>query len=174
MKSALIILVLSSTFVMTASPTLAQVMYGCVKTGTGLLRVVSAPSQCGPSETAVAWNVTGPQGPAGVANGITTAVHGTASCGLSGFTNVCHSSGDGFTVSGSFGGTHISFNTPFPGISTITCTLTPHFPQGTLNCTPSCILASVSSTGVSWTCLDTYVSGDLCHEQVPVDFTCVQ
>lgn len=42
------------------------VIYGCVGKGAiGNLRVVDAPSQCTRFETAVMWNVVGPQGPQG-------------------------------------------------------------------------------------------------------------
>src|SRR6267378_917038 len=41
-------------------------IHGCYKTNNGQLRIVGATESCGPSETPVVWNVTGPQGPQGI------------------------------------------------------------------------------------------------------------
>jgi hypothetical protein len=41
------------------------VLHACVSPGTSGLRLVDAGTACRPNETAVQWNVTGPQGPAG-------------------------------------------------------------------------------------------------------------
>ncbi len=43
------------------------VLTACIKKVNGQLRIVSAASQCLPSETAISWNIVGPQGPAGPA-----------------------------------------------------------------------------------------------------------
>jgi hypothetical protein len=55
------------------SPCFAEnLIYGCVK-NSGDLVIVSGPGQCKANQTPISWNQAGP---AGVANGITTAVHG--------------------------------------------------------------------------------------------------
>jgi len=82
----------------------AQIIYGCSSKRNGALRIVANSNQCTRSETLISWNQTGPVGPQGlpgpqgqpgqqgpqglkgdsgpqglpgVANGITTAFHGT-------------------------------------------------------------------------------------------------
>ncbi len=42
-----------------------NIINACMKSVNGQLRIVSAASQCLPSETAISWNAVGPQGPAG-------------------------------------------------------------------------------------------------------------
>ena len=44
-----------------------EVIYGCVRKLTGLVRIVGAGRSCGPGETPIQWNVVGPQGPQGPA-----------------------------------------------------------------------------------------------------------
>lgn len=44
---------------------LAAEVYGCASKSTGALRIVSGLSQCKTSETTIAWNSAGPQGPPG-------------------------------------------------------------------------------------------------------------
>ncbi len=41
------------------------VVQACIQKNTGLTRIVTSASDCGPSEVAVSWNGTGPQGPKG-------------------------------------------------------------------------------------------------------------
>jgi hypothetical protein len=43
----------------------ANVITGCYQKVNGQLRIVTSASQCRPSEIAISWNITGPQGPAG-------------------------------------------------------------------------------------------------------------
>ena len=42
-----------------------NIITACMKTVNGQLRIVSAATQCLPSETAISWNAVGPQGPSG-------------------------------------------------------------------------------------------------------------
>ena len=42
------------------------IIHGCYKAQNGQLRVVPAGEACGPSELAIQWNQTGPQGPQGI------------------------------------------------------------------------------------------------------------
>jgi len=42
-----------------------NIINACMKSVNGQLRIVSAATQCLPSETAISWNAVGPQGPAG-------------------------------------------------------------------------------------------------------------
>lgn len=44
-----------------------NVVHGCIKTQQGITRIVGAYEPCGPSETAVHWNITGQTGPTGPA-----------------------------------------------------------------------------------------------------------
>lgn len=43
----------------------ANVLTGCYQKVNGQLRIVTSASQCRPSEIAISWNITGPQGPGG-------------------------------------------------------------------------------------------------------------
>jgi hypothetical protein len=74
-RTVLIALILCTVFFITASSSLAQVIYGCVKNN-GQLSIASGPGQCKNNETEISWNSTGPQGPPGVAAGISAAVWG--------------------------------------------------------------------------------------------------
>lgn len=63
---ALAIMVGSVAIVKAVIPDTAGVIHGCYKNNSGTLRVVDSPSQvCAGGETALNWNQTGPQGPAG-------------------------------------------------------------------------------------------------------------
>jgi len=67
------LLILSVTIVLAGIPDSSGVINACFKTSSGLLRVIdTATDSCGPSETAISWSQTGPQGPAGPtgANGL--------------------------------------------------------------------------------------------------------
>jgi len=80
----------------------ASEIYGCVlKGGYGLLRIVSNPSQCNRSETAISWNQVGPQGPKG-----DTGAAGTA--GANGHSPTVSMSGDQITVDGVITGSHLT------------------------------------------------------------------
>jgi hypothetical protein len=51
-----------------AGPARAQELFACVTTKTGSLRMVASPAECNATrETAVSWNMVGPQGPQGPA-----------------------------------------------------------------------------------------------------------
>jgi hypothetical protein len=50
---------------MIGSTSSAQVIYGCVQTRSGQLRIVSSLADCRTSETGISWNTSGPEGPAG-------------------------------------------------------------------------------------------------------------
>src|SRR6266851_5996580 len=67
------LLILSVTIVLASIPDSSGVSNACFKSSSGLLRVIdTATDSCGPSETAISWSQTGPQGPAGPpgANGL--------------------------------------------------------------------------------------------------------
>lgn len=42
-----------------------EIIYGCVKKGSGKLRIVSHPDECKKNEASISWNRMGPQGPQG-------------------------------------------------------------------------------------------------------------
>jgi hypothetical protein len=92
-------------FTAAISETSAQTIYSCYNKNSGAMRYVTGPGKCKKTETEISWNTTGVagpqglkgdtgatgpagptgpqgsqgiQGPAGVANGITTAIHGRA------------------------------------------------------------------------------------------------
>ena len=50
-----------------ATDALAQQLFACARNNNGQLRLASGPGQCDGNETAVSWNIAGPQGPAGPA-----------------------------------------------------------------------------------------------------------
>ena len=74
-RTILIALILCTVFFITASSSLAQVIYGCVKNN-GQLSIASGPGQCKNNETPISWNATGPQPEPGVTAGISAAVWG--------------------------------------------------------------------------------------------------
>lgn len=43
----------------------AATIYGCYKTTSGAVRIVTGPGQCSSSETSITWDSVGPQGPVG-------------------------------------------------------------------------------------------------------------
>jgi hypothetical protein len=44
----------------------SNIIEGCYKTNDGTLRRVNSPSDCKQNETAISWNIVGPQGPQGI------------------------------------------------------------------------------------------------------------
>jgi len=117
-----IVLLLMSVAVVT--PCFADnTICACAHKVTGILRMVSCPAHCLRNETAVSWNISGPQGSPGVANGISVAVHGTVDDGA------VKISGAGFTVA-----------LALPGVvPDVTITFDQAFQQ-----TPDCTATSVS------------------------------
>jgi hypothetical protein len=59
-----------------------DIIHGCVKNGSGLLRIVSDPSDCGRSETAIEWNSEGPQGPPAALTVHWRSTHGVIEAGM--------------------------------------------------------------------------------------------
>jgi len=55
-------------------PPSATIIYGCYKQQNGQLRIVSASSQCLPSESPISWNIVGPQGPQGPTGVVATSI----------------------------------------------------------------------------------------------------
>jgi len=102
-------IVLLVMVVTTATPCFADnVIYGCVK-NSGELLIVSGPGQCKSSQTPISWNR------AGVANGITRAIHGFVD------EDGTIIAGDNFTVVKDFNIYKITFQPNF-FLSRPTCT----------------------------------------------------
>ncbi len=139
-----------------------NVIYACFQKINGQLRIISSTGKCRPSEMPITWNITGPQGTPGVANGISTAVHGLIEADGS-------ASGSGFTVahvvdpSPGNGLYDITFTTPFT--SAPDCLITP------LNSdpVPACLPDEPTTTNVTVHCTSAGAAADAAFE-----FLCVQ
>jgi hypothetical protein len=157
-----------------ATPCFAEnLIYGCVK-NSGDLVIVSGPGQCKANQTPISWNQAGP---AGVANGITTAVHGVVRYdgGIE--------DGVGFTVGAPTGpntlrGTglyRVIFDTAFSNYAH--CVVTPFQ-------SPATVICGVSGFGSSFFDVDCYeptteqgVGGVILFTNLPTDvsfsFICI-
>ncbi len=76
-----------------ASSAEAQTINACVKQTSGRVRIVGVPGQCNFTETAISWNITGPQGPQGPA-GQATCSSGSAPRELVGLTTLSYQGGE--------------------------------------------------------------------------------
>ncbi len=140
----------------------------CSQKFTGILRMVSCPAHCLRGETAVSWDITGPQGPPGVANGISAAVHGTVGA------NGVKVSGEGFTVAPAL---------PGGGVPDVTITFDPPFQQPP-DCTatsldPSfyfCMIYALTKESFNVFCASPDVTGGILQFHTtggPFSFICV-
>lgn len=139
-----------------------SVIYGCYKKINGQLRIVSVEGTCKPSELPISWNSAGEQGTPGVANGISTAVHGLVA--LDGAQ-----AGTGFEVAHTVdalpgnGLYDITFTTAFS--SAPDCLITPINSSGP----PVCLPDEPTTTSVTVHCSSGGAAADAAFE-----FLCVQ